>query len=94
MATFTIELPDTVTRQIQSKGISQQQIETVFIRVIQLYLEEPLPITMSTDGNLPPPTKTLRDIRGSILVSHPQDFEAIRQQVIHTHIRQRAPHGK
>jgi len=47
MSTFTIELSDTVTRQIQSKGISQQQIETVFIRVIQLYLEESLLITMS-----------------------------------------------
>ena len=40
MATFTIELPDIVTRQIQRKGISQQQLETVFIRVIQLYLDE------------------------------------------------------
>ena len=48
MSTFTMELPDTVTRQIQSKGISQHQLETALIRVIQLYLEEALPITMST----------------------------------------------
>jgi hypothetical protein len=94
MSTFTIELPDTVMRQIQSKGISQQQLESVFIRVIQLYLDETLPTTMSTDVNLPQPTKTLLDIRGSIPVSAPQDFDAIRQQVISTHIRQRMPNGK
>jgi hypothetical protein len=39
-STFTIELPEALTRQIQSKGISQQQIETVLIRVVQLYLRQ------------------------------------------------------
>jgi hypothetical protein len=94
MSTFTIELPDTVIRQIQHKGISQQQLESIFIRVIQLYLDETLPITKRTDVKLPQPAKTLLDVRGSIPVSYPQDFDAVRQQVIHTHIRQRMSNGK
>lgn len=89
MSTFTIELPDVLTRQIQRKGISQQQLETIFVRVIQLYLDETLPTTMVTDVKAPQPIKTLLDVRGSILVSRPQNFDAVRQHVIKTHTRQR-----
>ena len=93
MSTFTIELPEALTQQIQSKGISQQQLETVFIRVIQLYLDDTPPARMMADMIPPRHTKTLLDVRGSIPVSRPQDFDAIRQQVINTHIRQRMPNG-
>jgi antitoxin PrlF len=37
---------------------------------------------------LHPIKKTLLDLRGSVPVSGPQDFDAIRQQVIHTHADQ------
>ena len=94
MSTFSIELPDTVIRQIQNTGIAQQQLARVFIRMIQSYLDEPLSVAMDTDVNLSQPAKTLRDVRGSIPVSAPQDFHAIRQQVIHAHIRERRLHGK
>lgn len=36
---------------------------------------------------LQPLTSTLLDLRGSVPVSEPQDFEAIRQQVIEEHAR-------
>jgi hypothetical protein len=91
MSTFTIELPEALTQQIRSKGISQRQLETVFIRVIQLYLDDTSSTKMMADMIPPRPTKTLLDIRGSIPVSGPQDFDTIRQQVINTHIRQRMP---
>ena len=37
---------------------------------------------------LQPLTRTLLDLRGSVPVSGPQDFAAIRQQVIERHARQ------
>jgi AbrB family looped-hinge helix DNA binding protein len=36
---------------------------------------------------LQPLTRTLLDLRGSVPVSEPQDFDAIRQQVIREHAR-------
>ncbi len=36
---------------------------------------------------LQPLTRTLLDLRGSVPVSGPQDFDAIRQQVIEEHAR-------
>jgi hypothetical protein len=94
MSTFTIELPDALTRQIKNKGISQQELETVFVRVIQLYLHETRSTATITDVKLSQPTKTLLDIRGSIPVSNPQDFDAIRQHVIRTHIDKRMHNGR
>ncbi len=38
MSTFTVELPETLNRQIRGKGMSQQQLETLFFRVLRLYL--------------------------------------------------------
>jgi AbrB family looped-hinge helix DNA binding protein len=37
---------------------------------------------------LQPITRTLLDLRGSVPVTTPQDFKAIRQQVVETHARQ------
>lgn len=51
-------------------------------------------MTKLTDKTLSPPTKSLLDIRGSIPVSQPQDFDTIRQHVIRTHVQQREPNGK
>lgn len=120
MSTFSIELPEALARQIQQKRISQQQLETVFIQVVHLYLSQyqspeteqgTIPpdkeesrdeillskitaqMTKLTDKALSPPTKSLLDIRGSVPVSQPQDFDAIRKQVIRTHIQQRVLNG-
>ena len=93
MSTFTIELPEPLSRQIQSKRISQKQLETLFFRVLQLYLEAPPSTDTNTDVPSSQSAKTLRDLRGSIPVTAPQDFDAIRQQVINTHIRHRMSHG-
>ncbi|GAK61103.1 hypothetical protein U27_01001 [Candidatus Vecturithrix granuli] len=87
MSTLTIELPETLSKQIQRKRISQQQLETIFSRVLQLYLNEIPLTTMNTERTPSHPPKTLRDLRGSIPVTGPQDFDAIRQQVISTQIR-------
>jgi hypothetical protein len=94
MSTLTIELPETIARQIESKGISRQQIETVFIRVIQLYVGGTPPLRLRPEEKLTQKAKTLSDIRGTIPISRPQDFNVIRQQVITTQIRQRQAHGK
>ncbi len=83
MSTFTVELPETLNRQIRGKGMSQQQLETLFFRVLRLYLDAPLLTITNTDVT----PSTLRDLRGSVPVATPQDFHAIRQQVISTHIR-------
>jgi hypothetical protein len=93
MSTFTVELPETLNRQIRGKGISQKQLETLFFRVLQIYLGAPPPTGTNTDGSSSRPPTTLPDLRGSIPVATPQDFHAIRQQVISTHIRQRVSHG-
>ena len=92
MSMLTIELSDTMTRQIQNKGISQQQLEAAFIRAIQAYLDETLPVIVD-DERMPRPVKTLRDLRGSIRVSRPQDFNIIRQQIIGLHVRERMRNG-
>jgi len=42
---------------------------------------------------LQPLTRTLLDLRGSVPVSEPQDFDAIRQQVIQQHAHQVIAHG-
>jgi AbrB family looped-hinge helix DNA binding protein len=42
---------------------------------------------------LRPITRTLLDLRGSVPVSAPQDFEAIRQQVIEAQAKKVIPHG-
>ncbi len=121
MSTFSIELPEALTQQIQRKGISQQQIETVLIQVVHLYLRQYQPsetehgtspldnkerrdetllsnitaqVTNLTDETLPRHTKTLLDVRGSVPASQPQDFDAIRQHVIRTHVQQRVHNGK
>lgn len=90
MSTLTIEVPDALTAQIQNKRISKQQLETMFVRVLQRYLEAPQ--LKPERPSFRSPT-TLRDLRGSIPVSAPQDFDAIRQQVISTRIQQRMSYG-
>jgi len=42
---------------------------------------------------LQPLTRTLLDLRGSVPVSEPQDFDAIRQQVIQQHAHKVIAHG-
>lgn len=93
MSTFSVELPEALNQQIRGKGISQQQLETLFFRVLQIYLETSPPANTSTDVPPSRPPTTLRNLRGSIPVPDPQDFGAIRQQVISTQIRQRMCHG-
>ncbi|GAK49341.1 hypothetical protein U14_00563 [Candidatus Moduliflexus flocculans] len=58
MSMLTIELSDTMTRQIQNKGISQQQLETAFIRAIQAYFDETLPVQRILDNE-----QTLRPVK-------------------------------
>jgi AbrB family looped-hinge helix DNA binding protein len=38
-----------------------------------------------------PARKTLLDLRGSVPVKGPQDFQAIREEVLSEHVRQRIP---
>jgi hypothetical protein len=45
-----------------------------------------LSTTMTANVKPPQSIKTLLDVRGSISVSRPQNFDAIRQHVIKTHI--------
>lgn len=90
MSTLTIEVPESLNRQIQSKRISKKQLETMFVWVLQLYLETP---QLNPDKPSFRSPITLRDLRGSIPVSTPQDFDAIRQKVISTRIRQRMFYG-
>jgi len=73
MSTLTIELPEALSKQIQRKRISQQQLETEFFRVLQLYLSETLLTTTNIEMTPSHPPKTLRDLRGSIPVTGPQD---------------------
>ena len=40
MTTLTLELPDNLARKIETKGISEQQLNAVILRFIQLYLDE------------------------------------------------------
>lgn len=42
---------------------------------------------------LQPLTHTLLDLRGSIPVAGPQDFDAIRRQVLESHAREVITHG-
>lgn len=93
MSTVTIELPDALTRQIEGKGISQQQLQTVLIQMVQLYLRDDQSAEAEYGISSGNHTKTLLDLRGSIPVSQPQDFDTIRQQVIQTRIRKRMSHG-
>ena len=93
MSTVTIELPEALIRQIKGKGISQQQLQTIVIRMIQRYLRDHQSAEAEDGVSSGDHTKTLLDLRGSIPVSQPQNFDAIRQQVMQTHIRKRMPHG-
>ena len=93
MSTLTIELPEALSKQLQRKKISQQQVEMVFFRALQLYLSETPLTTTHTEMTPSHAPTTLRDLRGSVPVAGPQDFDAIRRQVISTQIRQRMPHG-
>lgn len=90
MSTLTIELPDIVARQIEQQGLSQQELETMVISIIQLYLAAPAKNAEKRSFS----AKTLQDLRGSIPVVQPQDFTAIRQHVITTQIRQRQAYGE
>ena len=40
MATFTIELPDELARQVEDRGISQQRLEKMVLHLVQAYLRE------------------------------------------------------
>jgi hypothetical protein len=40
MATLTIELPEILVQQVQTRGISQQGLQQLFVRIVQLYLHE------------------------------------------------------
>ena len=60
----------------------------------QMDLKEGDRITIVRRGDdliLHPVKKTLLDLRGSVPVSGPQDFDAIRQQVIKNHVTQHEP---
>jgi antitoxin PrlF len=53
-------------------------------------------IAVLTQGEqliLRPITRTLLDLRGSVPVTAPQDFTAIRQQVIEAQVEKVVPHG-
>jgi hypothetical protein len=91
--TVTIELPEALIRQIKGQGISQQQLQTIVIRMIQRYLRDHPSVEAEDGVSSGDHTKTLRDLRGSIPVSRPQNFNDVRQQVIQTRIRKRMPHG-
>lgn len=93
MSTVTIELPEVLSRQIEMKGMSQQQLQTILIRMIQVYLRDDQPPAAEHGISSEDHTKTLLDLRGSISVSQPQNFDAVRQQVIQTQIRKRMHHG-
>ncbi len=90
MARVTIELPDALARQVKGKELSQQQLQNVLVNMIQAYLREnqsgEAEHTMPSDDRV----ETLLDLRGSVPVNRAQDFDAIRQQVIHTQFRKRA----
>ena len=59
-------------------------------------LQEGDRIAVLTQGDqliLRPITRTLLDLRGSVPAAAPQDFNAIRQQVIEAQVKKVAPHG-
>ena len=41
MTTLTIEFPESVTKQVQARGISQQQLQKAIVHFVELYLAEP-----------------------------------------------------
>ena len=58
-------------------------------------LQEGDRIAVLTQGDqliLRPITRTLLDLRGSVPAAAPQDFNAIRQQVIEAQVKKVAPH--
>ncbi len=40
MTTFTVELPELLTQQLQQSGLSAEQMEPLIIRLVQLYLHQ------------------------------------------------------
>ena len=93
MSSLTIELPEPLSRQIKMKGVSQEKLQSILIQMIQVYLHEEPVLEEDHDISSGESIKTLLDLRGSISVSQPQDFYAIRQQVIQTQIQKRTPHA-
>lgn len=108
MTTLNIELPDKLTEKLHEQGVSIEQIEGVITRFVELYLHQKqlrdlmgmfAPFlsqandsSQATDDTRPP--QNLLHLRGSVPVSEPQDFRAIRQAVIDTKSRQVTNHLK
>ncbi len=40
MTTLTIEFPDGLAQQLQTQGVSQEQLKQAIVRFVQLYLNE------------------------------------------------------
>ena len=40
MATLTIELPDTISQQLEGNEISSQELKALVVRLLQLYLHQ------------------------------------------------------
>jgi AbrB family looped-hinge helix DNA binding protein len=59
-------------------------------------LQEGDRIAVLTQGDqlvLQPITRRLQDLRGSVPVAAPQDFDLIREQVIEAQVKKVVPHG-
>ena len=54
MTTLTIEFPDRLAQQLQTQGVSQEQLKKVIVHFVELYLNEynsnPVKIPKLTDG--------------------------------------------
>jgi hypothetical protein len=100
MATLTLELPEPIIQQLKTRGISQQQLNPLLIRLIQQYIRHPQALDIECEGDTYDQgskpdkrgAKTLLELRGSVPVTNSQDFGAIRQQIIQTHARKVVQH--
>jgi len=54
MTTLTIEFPDRVVQQLQTQGVSPEQLKKVIVHFVELYLNEqnsnPVKTSKLTDG--------------------------------------------
>lgn len=61
MTTLTLELPQALVQEVQSRGISQQGLNGMFIQMVELYLEESqVPAVKTRESALPDGAKFAR----------------------------------
>jgi len=70
MSNLTIELPEVIAQQVQARGLSRQQVETLIISFLQRYLRErqtERPEEVTFDKN---PTRPIGQLFPSVRSAH------------------------